>query len=94
MVVVHTISPNLNSNVKINLDVVTYLPYISFTDDAVLPSLQYGAQHKTALSCALRCVSHLPYLPLSPGAVLTSLPLALFISPKPINTLTLFLTTP
>jgi hypothetical protein len=50
MVAVRTILSILKSNLKINLDAMTYFPYIPFTEGALLPSPQHDAQHRTALS--------------------------------------------
>jgi hypothetical protein len=60
MVAVHTILSIFKSNVKINLDVVAYFPYVSFTESAFSPALQYDSLQRTALSRVLETASPLP----------------------------------
>jgi hypothetical protein len=63
---VHTILSIFKSDVKINLDVVTYFPYVTFTDGVFLPAPQYDSQQRTRLSRALRSA-----FPLSPEVLLS-----------------------
>ena len=51
---VHNVLSIFKSSVKINLDVVTYFPYVSFTEGAFLPVPQYDSQQRTALSRVIR----------------------------------------